>query len=113
MDGVNLFKNAGQEVFDLFGQANPYRTIFILILSIAVAYYLSKLMAKLIVYIAQKVAVRSDTESREDRVVVLRQVETYLSVSIAIMRVIIVAIIAYVLWRLRSEEHTSELQSQS
>lgn len=109
MDATNVLKNAGQEIIDLFGQSNPYRTILILIASIVVAYYLSKVTAKLIVYVAQKVAVRSDTESREDRVVVLRQVETYLSVSIAIVRVIIVAIVAYVLWRLLAPTGSTDL----
>ena len=109
MEAATLLQNAGQEVLDLFGQANPYRTILILIISIAFAYYVSKVIAKLIVYVAQKVAVRSDTESREDRVVILRQVETYLSVSIAVMRVIVVAIVAYVLWRLLAPTGSADL----
>jgi small conductance mechanosensitive channel len=51
---------------------------------------------------AQKVSVRSDIESNEQRFIKLRQVETYLSVSIAVVRAAVVAVAAYVAWTLLS-----------
>ena len=47
-------------------------------------------------------SVRSDVESNDERFIRLRQVETYLSVSIAVVRAVIVAVAAYVAWRLLS-----------
>lgn len=91
-----------EEVFEdiavFFAQPNAYRSVLILFACIIGAYLLSKLLADLIIKIAQKVSVRSDIESNEERFIKLRQVETYLSVSIAIVRAAVVAVAAYVAW---------------
>jgi small conductance mechanosensitive channel len=95
------------DVSEFFLEPNAYRSVLILMACIIVAYILSKFLADLIIKIAQKVSVRSDIESNEERFIKLRQVETYLSVSIAIVRAIIVAVVAYVAWILISPSASS------
>ena len=87
------------DIVDFFSEPNAYRSVLILVACIIGAYLLSKLLADLIIKIAQKVSVRSEIESNEDRFIRLRQVETYLSVSVAVVRAAVVAIAAYVAWR--------------
>lgn len=86
------------EVVEFFQEPNAYRSVLILVACIIGAYILSKFLADFIIKIAQKVSVRSDIESNEERFIKLRQVETYLSVSIAVVRAAVVAIAAYVAW---------------
>lgn len=86
------------DIIEFFSQPNAYRSVLILFACIIGAYLFSKLLADLIIKIAQKVSVRADVESNEDRFIKLRQVETYLSVSIAVVRAIVVAVAAYVAW---------------
>lgn len=88
---------------------NDYRAVLILVISIIFAYWLSHFLAKGIIFIAQKVAVRSDSETRENRFVLYRQVETYLSVAVAVVRVLVVAIVAYVTWRLLAPQGSTNL----
>ena len=87
-----------QDIAEFFSQPNAYRSVLILFACIIGAYLLSKLLADVIIKIAQKVSVRSDIESNEERLIKLRQVETYLSVSIAVVRAVVVAVAAYVAW---------------
>ena len=95
------------EIAEFFAQPNAYRSVLILIACVIGAYLLSKLLADLIIKIAQKVSVRSDVESNEERFIRLRQVETYLSVSIAVVRAVVVAVAAYVAWRFLSPSSNS------
>jgi hypothetical protein len=96
-----------------FETANPYRSILILVLSIIVSYWLSKFIAQFIILIAQKVAVRSDNESNELKAIRLRQVETYLGVTVALVRVSVVAVVAYIAWRTLSPEGSEQLGGSS
>ena len=96
-------------VADFFTQPNPLRSILLLALSVLIAYWFSKFVAQFIVLIAQKVAVRSDTESDAVKAVKLRQVETYLGVTVAVIRVIVVTVVAYIAWRLMSPEGSQQL----
>lgn len=91
-----------QEVTKFFAEPNAYRSVLILLGCIIAAYLLSKLLADFIIKIAQKVSVRADIESNEERFIRLRQVETYLSVSVAVVRATVVAVVAYIAWRLVS-----------
>ena len=104
-----FFERAGDELISFFTQANPYRSLLILIASLVISYWLSRFVARLIIFIAQRVAVRSDNESDALKAVKLRQVETYLGVIVAIVRVVIVAIVAYVSWRILSPVESSRL----
>jgi small-conductance mechanosensitive channel len=83
-------------VNDIFQKATTSRSIATLVVVFGVAYIVSTLGAKLIVKLAQAIAVRSDTASTEERNIRLRRVETYLSVGIAIMRAVIIGAAAYV-----------------
>ncbi len=87
-----------QDIVEFFSQPNAYRSVLILFACIIGAYLFSKLFADVIIKIAQKVSVRSDIESNEEKLIRLRQVETYLSVSVAVVRAVVVAIAAYVAW---------------
>jgi hypothetical protein len=91
-----------KEVIDFFTEPNAYRSVLILIASIVVSYLLSKILASGIIKIAQAVSVRADNESNEERFIRLRQVETYLSVAVAVIRATVVAVVAYVVWRIIS-----------
>lgn len=89
-------------IVEFFKEPNAYRSVLILIGCVVVAYILSKFLADFIIKFAQKVSVRSDVESNEMRFIKLRQVETYLSVSVAVVRATVVAVVAYVGWVLLS-----------
>lgn len=104
-----FLERAGSELIEFLTQANPYRSLLILIASLVISYWLSRFVARFIILIAQKVAVRSDNESNTVKALRLRQVETYLGVIVAVVRVIIVAIVAYVSWRILSPVESSQL----
>jgi hypothetical protein len=97
-----FFERAGSELITFLTEANPYRSLLILVASLAISYWLSRFVARFIILIAQKVSVRSDNESDTVKALRLRQVETYLGVIVAVVRVVIVAIVAYVSWRILS-----------
>lgn len=105
----NLIDSLSNQIITFFTQPNDYRAVLILVFSIVFAYWLSRFLAKGIIFLAQKVSVRSDTETREDRFIMYRQVETYLSVAVASVRVIVVAIVAYITWRLLTPEGSENL----
>jgi len=75
--------------------------------SIAVAYFASKYLARAIITLAQIVSTHTDKESNEDRHIRLRQVETYLSVSVAAIRAVVVSVVAYVTWTILSPAASS------
>lgn len=78
---------------------NAFRSLLVLVLSMIAAYWLSKFLARGLIFIAQRIGRRSDNESNEARVTRLRQTETYLSVSIAIIRTLVVVSVGYIAWR--------------
>lgn len=100
MDISSFIDTAKNTASDFISQPNDYPVIPIIIASILVSYWLSRFLAKGIIFIAQRVALWTDTETRQDRVVILRQVETYLSVAVAIVRALVVAVVVYVTWRI-------------
>lgn len=91
-----------QEVIELFTTPNAFRLVIVLIVALLVAYWLSKFLATAIVRLAQVVALRSDNESDDLRATRLRQTETYLSIAVAIVRALVVAIVGYIAWRMLS-----------
>lgn len=90
------------ETAKLFSEPNAFRSVLILILALIVAYWLSRFLAKGIIYIARIVAFRSDNESNDLHATRLRQTETYLSVAVAIGRALVVAVVGYITWRVLS-----------
>lgn len=110
MDNTHSFITVLNE---FWSEPNAYRSLLILIASIALSYWVSKYIVNLIVIAAQRVAVRSDQESDRTKALKLRQVETYLGVVVAIVRVAIVAIAGYVVWRTLSPEGSQQLGGSS
>lgn len=104
-----MIQDINKALHEFSSQPNAYRSILILFASIFISYWVSKYVAKLIIFIAQKVAVRSDTESDVHKAIRLRQVETYLGITVAIVRVTIVSIAAYIVWRTLSPEGSKML----
>ena len=90
------------DVVEFFTEPNAYRSVLILVASIILAYILSKYLAEGIIKIAQAVSAQSDNESNEEKFIRLRQVETYLSVTVAVIRAAVVAVVGYFVWRFLS-----------
>lgn len=103
----DFFSQIGQEFNDLLLNPSAYRSVLILIAAIIAAYIASRFIAQIIIKIAQRVSVRSENESNEAKSIRLRQVETYLSITVAIVRAAVVAVAAYVAWRLVSPVSSS------
>ena len=98
----NIFTQASNELEHFFTAPNAMRSLTILIISIIGAFFLSKIVAFLIIKIAQFVATISDNAPDAERQVRLRRIETYLSVSIALVRALIVGLAAFYAWELIS-----------
>lgn len=109
MASDQLFERVGHELTSFFAQANPYRSLLILAISLVVSYWISRFVAQFIIHIAKKVSARSDSESDAAKALRLRQVETYLGVIVAMVRVVIVAIVAYLTWRILSPVESARL----
>jgi small conductance mechanosensitive channel len=100
MNTPDFIEKTIEEINRTVSQSNNYVSIVILIFSIIFAWWLSRFLAKGIVFLAQKVASIGDNETREERFLMYRQVETYLSVAVAVVRALVVAIVAYITWRI-------------
>lgn len=81
-----------------FGQTNFFRSFIIVILGVIVAYFASKYLAKLVIKLTQVVSRHTDKETNAEKHVRLRQVETYLSILVAAVRVAVVFAVAYITW---------------
>ncbi len=90
--------NIIHDITQFFATPNAARSVLILVTSVIVAYWLSHFLAKGIIRVAQSVAKRTDNESDDDRLMRLRQVETYLSVTVAIVRVVAAVVVGYIAW---------------
>lgn len=95
------------EISAFFTTPNAFRSTLILIGAIIIAYIGSKYLARGIVVIAQKVSTHSDETTDEDKLIRLRQIETYLSIAVAGVRALVVAIVAYFVWHYLSPLGTS------
>ncbi|HMH70637.1 MAG TPA: mechanosensitive ion channel family protein [Candidatus Saccharimonadales bacterium] len=104
MQEQQFIDQAFQEIQRFFQQPNAFRSVLLLIVSIVVVYWLSKFIARGIIKLAQVVAAHSDSESDDERLVRLRQIETYLSVTIAMVRAALVLTLGYVAWRILSPD---------
>lgn len=82
--------------FNIFQRATTGRSILIILIALFVAYIISAITARIIIKIAKQISVRSDTATSEEISIRLRRVETYLSVTIAIVRTVIVGIALYI-----------------
>lgn len=94
--------NANQEITNFFNEPNAMRSLVILAISIVGAFFLSKLIAYGIIKVARFIATISDNSPDAERQVRLRRVETYLSVSIALFRSLVVGFVAFYAWKVLS-----------
>lgn len=106
VNSQDTFTSVVTEISHFFTQPNALRSVFILVISIIAAYWLSKFVAFIIIRVAQLIAVRSDNTPDGEKKVQLRRVETYLSVSIALVRAIIVGFVAFFAWKTLSSTAT-------
>ncbi|HEX6257919.1 MAG TPA: mechanosensitive ion channel family protein [Candidatus Saccharimonadales bacterium] len=88
-NGVNSF----------FASSTAARSVIVLFVAIIAAYWISRFFARAIIRVAQRIAVSADSTSDEERAIQLRRVETYLSVTTALVRAGVVAVVAYFAWR--------------
>lgn len=107
MMDADLFQSTGNEISEFFQAPNAYRSVLLLAVAVIVAYILSRFLAQGIVRIAQYIGTKSDSISNREKIIRYRQIETYLSISIAIVRGLVVAVVAYIAWRLISPAATS------
>lgn len=102
-----MINSAADDLVTFFSEPNAYRSVLILIAAIVVAYIASRFLAHGIIFLAQRVALRSEAVTDQNKAIRLRQIETYLSITVAIVRATVVAIVAYVVWRLISPAASS------
>lgn len=86
-----------------FSGNEPLKLIFVMIVTAIVAYWLSKLIANTIIWMAKKIAGESDMASSEEKFIQLRRIETYLSVSIALVRFGVVVGAVLLAWYILSD----------
>lgn len=98
---LNNFIN---QVEEFFSTPNSYRSILIFLISIIIVYWISHFIAKGIIKIAQVVAVHTDNETDEERFIRFRQIETYLSVTVALVRVGLFCILGFITWAIFKPE---------
>lgn len=102
-----MFEDINQEINNFLASPNAYRSLLILIAAIIVSYLISRFLAAGIVKLAQVIGTKSDNISNREKIIRYRQIETYLSISIAFVKGTVVAIAAYLTWRLLSPTSTS------
>lgn len=99
----NLLKSAPiVEVYKFFTQENAFAMVLLFIFVIISSYFLSRYIARAVIWFAQKIAVKADNAPNEQQMLRFRQMETYLSIAVAFVRVAFVAITAYITWRIIS-----------
>lgn len=81
---------------DIFSQFISWEALSLIIGVFGSAYIVSWVLAKAIIKIAQAIGVQSDITSDEERQIQLRRIETYLSVTIAVMRGVLFAAAVYI-----------------
>jgi moderate conductance mechanosensitive channel len=87
--------NIQTKVEGYLSEASTLRTLLIIVVAIAVAYVVIKLISYVTIGAARFFADRADKAENEDRFVRWRQVETYMSVFLALARGVVIGVIAY------------------
>lgn len=102
----NVFNTTFNEITEFAVKPNAMRSLVILLVSMVAAYWVSRLLERVIITVAQAIAVRSDSATTESKKIKLRRVETYLSVSVAVMRAVVVGVVAFYAWQILSPSAT-------
>jgi uncharacterized protein YlzI (FlbEa/FlbD family) len=101
------YQDAYQEIKDFFIQPNAFRSLVILALSLIFAFFLSKIVAHYLVKLTRIIAAKSDNSPDAEKAIRLRRTETFMSVLIAVVRVFIIVLIGYIVWRILSPASSS------
>lgn len=102
-----MFEAISNEAREFVAGPNAYRSLLILVIAIIISYVASRFIAAGIVRIAQVIGTKSDSISNRQKLIRYRQIETYLSITIAFVRGAVVAVVAYLVWRILSPGATS------
>lgn len=87
------------EIDQFFTESNALRSLVILAVSLMFAFLLSKLVAWMIYRTADALSISSARATSANRALQLRRVETYLSVTVALVRAVIVGFVAFFVWQ--------------
>lgn len=98
-DSITILTN---EIKRFIATPNSMRSLLILIISIVLAYWISYFAARMIIAVAQFTNSQIRKPSDDEKRIRLRRVETYFSVSIALVRALIVGIVAFYTWQMLS-----------
>lgn len=96
-----------QEVGEIFSEPNAMRSLLILLASIVLAFFVSKILALMIIRVARFIATISDNAPDAEKQIKLRRIETYLSVAIALVRAVTVGVLAFYTWKMLSPAATT------
>ena len=99
MDSTQQLRSFTEDAQHLLFAPNAFRAVIILVVALFGAYWISHFLAKGILFFAKIIAVRSDNESNDLRQTRLRQTETYLSITVAIVRVLVVVVVGLLAWK--------------
>lgn len=95
-----------QTLNNWFAGNEPLKLIFVMIVTAIVAYWLSNFIANSIIWIAKKISGRSESISSEEKFIQLRRVETYFSVTIALVRFAVVVGAVILAWSILSDDES-------
>lgn len=98
MQQNNLINDIADDITTFFAQPNALRSILILIISLVIAYWLSRFLASGIVKFAQIISNKGDEEPDDQRVLRYRQIETYLSITVAVVRALVALVLGFFAW---------------
>jgi len=93
---VENFKRTIESAFD---KVFNVETILVFIFALAVAYLVTQGIEWIVVHVARYVSHAEDTAESQERMIQLRRIETYLSVSLAIMRFFVFAVAMVAAWQ--------------
>ncbi|MDB5166814.1 MAG: mechanosensitive ion channel MscS, small conductance mechanosensitive channel, partial [Candidatus Saccharibacteria bacterium] len=83
------------ELQDFLSMPNIGRTLLIVAVTVFIAYWIGEVLARVVIKIAQRIAVHADRTTSEERQIQLRRVETYLGVTVAVIRATVVGLAVY------------------
>lgn len=95
-----------QTLDNWFTGNEPLKLIFVMIVTAIVAYWLSNFIANSIIWVAKKISGRSESISSEEKFIQLRRVETYFSVTIALVRFAVVVGAVLLAWAILSDDES-------
>ena len=95
----DIISNIAEDLSIFFTEPNAFRSVIILILSFVTAYWLSRFLASGIVKFAQIISNKGDSETNDQRALRYRQMETYLSITVAVVRALVALVLGFFAWQ--------------